>query len=86
MAIDEFTAVLRAREFVRKVNPTSIPVAVEKYSNEIGAVIRPQTDLEPDEAGNSFESNGKYFVCPNANDSLERQRFTICHEIAHIKL
>ena len=86
MAIDEFTAVLKAREFVRKVNPTTIPVSVEKYADEIGAVMRPQADLEPDEAGNSFQCNGKYFICPNANDSLERQRFTICHEIAHIKL
>jgi Zn-dependent peptidase ImmA (M78 family) len=86
MAIDEFTAVLRAREFVRKVNPTSIPVAVERYADEISAVIRPQADLEANEAGYSFESNGKYFICVNANDSLERQRFTICHEIAHIKL
>ena len=86
MAIDEFTAVVRAREFVRKVNPTSIPVTVEAYVNEIAAVIRPQDDLEPDEAGNSFESKGKYFICPNAKDSLERQRFTICHEVAHIKL
>lgn len=86
MAIDEFRAVLKAREFVRKVNPGAIPVAVELYVQEVGAVIRPQVDLAPDEAGYCFESNGKHFICTNQNDRLERQRFTICHELAHIVL
>jgi hypothetical protein len=33
-----------------------------------------------------IESNGKRFICVNANDRVERQRFTICHEVAHIFL
>jgi len=86
MAIDEFKTVLKAREFVRKVKPATIPVPVEMYAREIGAVIRPQNDLGPDEAGYCFETNGKYFICTNANDKAERQRFTVCHEIAHIVL
>jgi Zn-dependent peptidase ImmA (M78 family) len=86
MAIDEFKTVLKAREFVRKVNPTTIPVPVEMYAREVGAVIRPQNDLGPDEAGYCFQTNGKYFICTNANDKPERQRFTVCHEIAHIVL
>jgi Zn-dependent peptidase ImmA (M78 family) len=86
MATDEFRAVLKAREFVRKVNPTSIPVPVEKYAQEVGAVIRPQSDLGPDEAGYCFQSNGNHFICTNANDRVERQRFTVCHELAHIVL
>ena len=86
MAIDEFRAVLKAREFVRKVNPATVPVTVEMYAREAGAVIRPQTDLGPDEAGYCFQNDGKYFICTNANDREERQRFTVCHEIAHIVL
>ena len=86
MAIDEFKAVLKAREFVRKVNPTTIPVPVEMYAREVGAVIRLQNDLGPDEAGYCFQNNGKHFICTNANDKPERQRFTVCHEIAHIVL
>ncbi len=86
MAMDEFRAVLRAREFVRKVNPTTIPVPVEPYAQEVGAVVRPQTDLGPEEAGYCFQSGGKRFVCTNANDRPERQRFTVCHELAHIVL
>jgi hypothetical protein len=51
MGMDEFQAVLKARELVRKVNPPSIPVPVDLYAQEVGAVIRAETDLGPDEAG-----------------------------------
>lgn len=86
MAIDEITTVLRARKLVNTVNPTTIPVAVESYAAHVGAIIRPQTDLGPDESGWSFESGGKHFICINANEQEERQRFTVCHELAHIVL
>jgi Zn-dependent peptidase ImmA (M78 family) len=86
MAMDEFQAVLRAREFVRRVKPTAFPVSVESYATEVGAVIRPQTDLGPDEAGYCFRNGSKHFICTNAKESPERQRFTACHEIAHIVL
>ena len=84
--MDEFGAVLKARELVDKVNPTAIPVPVEAYVKEVEAVLRPQTDLGPDEPGWSFNNNGKHYICVNANDRPERQRFTVCHELAHIVL
>lgn len=84
--MDEFQAVLKARELVRKVSPTTIPVPVELYAKEVGAVIRPQSDMAPDEAGSCFEMNGKRFICTNANDRQERQRFTVCHEVAHLSM
>ena len=84
--MDEFSAVLKARGFVNEVGPTSIPVPVEAYVEHAGAVLRPQTDLGPDEPGWAFMNNGKHYICVNANDRPERQRFTICHEIAHIVL
>jgi Zn-dependent peptidase ImmA (M78 family) len=84
--MDEFQAVLKARELVKKVNPTTIPVPVELYAKDVGAVIRPQSDMGPDEAGSCFEMNGKRFICTNANDRPERQRFTVCHEVAHLRL
>ena len=86
MGMDEFQAVLKARELVRKVKPTAIPVPVELYAQEVGAVIRPQDDMEADEAGYCFEGNGKRFICTNAKDRPERQRFTVCHEVAHLRL
>jgi len=81
--MDELTAVFRAREFISTVNPTRIPVDVEDYAAKIGAKIRFETDLGKGEPGWSFEHGGKYFICVNAKDQEERQRFTICHEIAH---
>ena len=84
--MDEFQAVLKARELVKKVNPATIPVPVELYAQEVGAVIPPQSDMSPDEAGYCFENKGKRFICTNANDSPERQRFTVCHEAAHLRL
>jgi hypothetical protein len=86
MALDEFGTVLRARRLVRTVNPTTIPVPLGAYLEEAGAVLREQTDLGPDEPGFSFSGKGKHFICVNANDRLERQRFTVCHELAHIVL
>ncbi len=84
--MDEFTAVIKAREFVRKVNPGGIPVRVEVYIEDQKAVLRPQTDLGPDEPGWSFFDGKQRYICINANDRPERQRFTICHELAHIIL
>ena len=84
--MDEFTAVMKAREFVKKVAPTTIPVPIKVYVESAGAVLRKRDDLEGNEPGFSFEHGGKRFVCVNANDREERQRFTACHEIAHIIL
>jgi len=84
--VDEFAAVIKAREFVRKANPDGIPVRVEAYVDEAKAVLRMQNDLGPEEPGWSIRSGGKNYICVNALDRLERQRFTICHELAHILL
>jgi hypothetical protein len=84
--MDEFWAVLKARAFVSEVGAITLPVRVEAYLEHINAVLHPQTDMAPDEAGCSFSSGGKHYICVNANDRPDRQRFTICHEIAHIVL
>lgn len=84
--MNDSTAEFRARQLVAAVNPSSFPVSVEAYAEHVGAVIRPQRDLEPDEPGWSFQNKGKHYICVNANDLPERQRFTVCHELAHIVL
>jgi hypothetical protein len=86
MALDEFSVVMRARELVRLVNPTAIPAPVEAYVERMGAVLRVRDDLNDNEPGWSFPHNGKQYICVNSKDSQERQRFTICHELAHIVL
>ena len=84
--MDELSAVLKARGLVNKVGSTVVPVPVEAYVAEIGAVLRQDNSLGPEEAGYSFPKDGRYYICVNGSDRPERQRFTICHEIAHIVL
>jgi hypothetical protein len=74
--VDELSVVLKARELINKVSPTIIPVPIEAYVEHVGAVLRPRQDLEPNEPGWCFESNGKHYICVNAKDREERQRFT----------
>ena len=84
--MDEFAAIMAARKLVKELNRAKIPVEVEAYAEHVGATLRQQLDLELDEPGFSFENKGKHFICVNANDSPERQRFTACHELGHIVL
>jgi Zn-dependent peptidase ImmA (M78 family) len=51
------------------------------------AAIRAMADMAADEAGTCFPmADGSYRLCINANDRIERRRFTVCHEIGHIVL
>ena len=84
--MDELIVVLKARELISKVGPTTIPVSIKAYVEHVGAVLRVEHDLAADEPGYSFESNGKHYICVNGKDSDERRNFTACHEIAHIAL
>jgi hypothetical protein len=86
MAHTEFSVTQKARGFVSKVNPTTIPVPMAPYLKEVQAALRVEMDMKPDEAGYSIALGGKRYICVNGNDREERQRFTICHEIAHIVL
>lgn len=86
MALDELSVVLKARELVKKIAPAAVPAPIQAYVNYVGGVLRVEYDLGPDESGCSFASNGKHYICVNANDDEERRRFTICHEVAHIVL
>ena len=84
--MNEFSAVLKARKFIREVGSTIIPAPIKAYAEHVGAVVRQEYDLEPDEPAFSFLGRGRHHICVNAKDSAERQRFSICHELAHIIL
>ena len=45
MAMDELSAVLKARELVNKVGPAGIPVSVKAYAEAVGATIYVDHDL-----------------------------------------
>ncbi len=59
MAHTEFSVTQKARGFVSKVNPTTIPVPMDIYLNEVQAVLRVETDMEPEEAGYSIALVGQ---------------------------
>lgn len=85
--MDELTVALTAREFVNQVGPISLPVSVVAYAAHIGATIKKAFDLGDGEDGfSAMKPNGKYGICVNGNQNDERQRFTVCHELAHIIL
>jgi hypothetical protein len=78
--------VSRARAFVREINSSAIPAPIQAYVDKANGKLTRDKSMGQDEAGSSFESNGKYFITVNGNDRSERQNFTVCHEIAHIVL
>lgn len=83
--MDEPTAVLKARSFLAKLDQ-SPPVSVSAYAQAIGADIYFDKNL-PDSTGGFTTTIGpKHVIVVNANDSPERRRFTICHEIGHLVL
>lgn len=86
MGMDEFVAITRARALVRKVNPATARAPVDAYVKAVGAQLRIESDLGPDEPGYSTLINGTHFICVNGNDREPRRRFTVFHEIAHIVL
>lgn len=84
--MDELDVVLKARSWLREIPGLTVPVPMETYLSQLGAELRVEGDLGPDEPGWSVMKKGTPVICVNAKDSQERQRFTICHELAHFIL
>jgi hypothetical protein len=64
----------------------TIPVSLDSYLAAIGATTSVDRDLQAGESGYSLSVNGVVRIGLNSAESLERQRFTVCHEIAHVVL
>lgn len=84
--MDEFKAVLRARQFIRDAEIDSIPVDIDRYAALANAKIEVLYDLDNDESGQTFPLGNQNIITVNGNHREERQRFTVMHEIAHIVL
>lgn len=83
--MDEASVILAARRFMRSVNDISIPIPLEAFAEKVGAKLH-SVNLPNGQSGYSGIINGKLKIVVNSNERLERQRFTVCHEIAHIHL
>src|SRR5258706_6839797 len=83
--MNELDARHRARTFVAGVClPMGIP-DMQAYAKAAKARIRFEA-LDGGESGYSLQTPTGFAITANSNESQERQRFTICHEIAHIVL
>jgi Zn-dependent peptidase ImmA (M78 family) len=83
--MNEIDVRLRARKFVAEANAGEIPT-MPAYAKQVGARIRSES-LGRGESGNTMRHpNGTYIITVNQDESEERKRFTICHEIGHIVL
>jgi hypothetical protein len=81
--VDELSVVLKAREFITKIGPAQAPVPVDAYARHIGGEVKVE-QLEPHEDAWSVRlKNGKYRICVNCAHNARRQRFSVCHEVAH---
>ena len=71
-----------------KLNPgiAEIPVPVEKIAKSLGARVRFSPFFYDELSGFVFIKDGVPIIGVNSLHHLNRQRFTIAHEIAHLQL
>jgi len=61
------------------------PIPVEKIAEKLGLEVR-YAPLEGDLSGALFRSDGERYIGVNSLHHLNRQRFTVAHEIGHFIL
>ncbi|CAN1724165.1 ImmA/IrrE family metallo-endopeptidase [Hyphomicrobium sp. 1Nfss2.1] len=86
MTVDDVSVAIKAREFIRLCGPQALPVSVDTYAAQIGGVIKEEVLDENEDAWSFRDPNGKYRICVNCAHNPRRQRFSVCHEVAHVVL
>jgi IrrE N-terminal-like domain len=84
--VDELDIAMKAREFIRLCGPSALPVSVDAYAAQINGVVVADTLGENEDAWSFRDSDGKYRICVNCTQNARRQRFSVCHEVAHVVL
>lgn len=84
--MDEAEVQQRARSFISGLDNKDIRDDLSVYLKAASAKLRKE-ELGEGESGQTItRPDGKHVITVNSLESEERQRFTICHEIAHIEL
>jgi Zn-dependent peptidase ImmA (M78 family) len=84
--MDEADVRQKARTFVAKVDVSNIREDLTPYVVAANAKVK-KDELGEGESGYTISKpSGKHVITVNSLEVEERQRFTICHEIAHIVL
>lgn len=84
--MDELSIAMKARDFIGHCGPLALPVSVDAYAAQIGGVVKTETLQENEDAWSFYDKKGKYRICVNCAHNSRRQRFSVCHEVAHIVL
>jgi hypothetical protein len=84
--MDELAVVMKAREFIAQCGPSALPVAVEAYARQVGGGIKYEPLQANEDAWSVRLPNGKLKICVNKDQKPRRQRFSVCHEVAHAVL
>ncbi len=84
--MDELAIAMKAREFIRLCGPPALPVSVDAYAAQIGGTVKKDTLGENEDAWSFRDKDGKYRICVNCAHNSRRQRFSACHEVAHVVL
>jgi Zn-dependent peptidase ImmA (M78 family) len=85
-AIDEVAIQLRARRFIADLDTSNIHNDLTVYVKAANVILLKEQLGEGESGYTMTKPNGKHVITVNANEDATRQRFTICHEIAHIAL
>lgn len=74
-----------AQRLLDELKITAVPVPVDKIAKLLGAQLR-YSPLDDELSGMAFIKDGTPIIGVNALHHPNRQRFTIAHEIAHLRL
>lgn len=84
--MDEADVRQKARAFVSKVDVSNIRADLTPYIVATNAKVEKEELCEGESGYTITKPNGKHVIIVNSLETEERQRFTICHEIAHVVL
>lgn len=84
--MDEAEAQQLARSFIAGLDISNVRDDLSVYVKAANAKVI-EEELGEGESGTTMTlPNGKHIITVNSLEPLARRRFTICHEVAHIKL
>ena len=83
-ALDEVEVQRQARAFIAPLDLQNISTDLSVYLQAANAILRKEAMREGESGETLTRPDGKHIITVNSSESHERQRFTICHEIAHI--
>jgi len=76
----------KARAFVATVDVSAIRDDLTPYVHAANAKVTHDVLADGESGYTITKPDGRHVITVNSRETEERQRFTVCHEIAHIKL